>query len=60
MGGTVGAGVILLSILMSTGLQGAAVVATDAVISIVVGVVAAFGVRLCRRRSARRSSRSDC
>ena len=39
MGGTVGAGVILLSILMSTGLQGAAVVATDAVISIVVGLV---------------------
>ena len=38
MGGTVGAGVILLSILLSTGLQGAAVVATDAVISIVVGV----------------------
>jgi uncharacterized membrane protein YfcA len=41
MGGTVGAGVILLSILMSTGLQGAAVIATDAVISIVV-----TGVRL--------------
>ena len=39
MGGTVGAGVILLSILMSAGLQGAAVIATDAVISIVVGVV---------------------
>ena len=39
MGGTVGAGVILLSILLSTGLQGAAVVATDAVISIVVGIV---------------------
>ena len=39
MGGTVGAGVILLSILMSAGLQGAAVVATDAVISIVVGIV---------------------
>ncbi|MET0878861.1 MAG: sulfite exporter TauE/SafE family protein [Tardiphaga sp.] len=39
MGGTVGAGVILLSILMSAGLQGAAVIATDAVISIVVGIV---------------------
>ena len=38
MGGTVGAGVILLSILMSAGLQGAAVIATDAVISIAVGV----------------------
>jgi uncharacterized membrane protein YfcA len=39
MGGTVGAGVILLSILMSTGLLGAAVIATDAVISIAVGIV---------------------
>ena len=39
MGGTVGAGVILLSILLSAGLQGAAVIATDAIISIVVGVV---------------------
>jgi uncharacterized membrane protein YfcA len=38
VGGTVGAGVILLSILMSTGLVGAAVIATDAVISIAVGV----------------------
>jgi uncharacterized membrane protein YfcA len=39
VGGTVGAGVILLSVLMAAGLQGAAVVATDAVISIVIGVV---------------------
>jgi uncharacterized membrane protein YfcA len=39
MGGTVGAGVILLSILMAAGLQGAAVIATDALISIVVGIV---------------------
>ena len=38
VGGTVGAGVILLSILMSAGLQGAAVIATDAVISIAIGV----------------------
>jgi uncharacterized membrane protein YfcA len=37
VGGTVGAGVILLSVLMAAGLQGAAVVATDAVVSIVVG-----------------------
>jgi hypothetical protein len=46
VGGTVGAGVILLSILMATGLQGAAVVATDAAISIVIGIVrlAVFGV----------------
>ena len=38
VGGTVGAGVILLSILMSAGLSGAAVIATDAVISIAIGV----------------------
>ncbi|MFL5040325.1 MAG: TSUP family transporter [Xanthobacteraceae bacterium] len=46
VGGTVGAGVILLSILMAAGLQGAAVVATDAAISIVIGIVrlAVFGV----------------
>ncbi len=45
VGGTVGAGVILLSLLMAAGLQGAAVVATDAVISIVVTAVrmAVFG-----------------
>jgi uncharacterized membrane protein YfcA len=45
VGGTVGAGVILLSLLMAAGLQGAAVVATDAVISMVVTTVrmAVFG-----------------
>jgi uncharacterized membrane protein YfcA len=45
VGGTVGAGVILLSILMAAGLEGAAVVATDAAISIVIGLVrfAVFG-----------------
>jgi uncharacterized membrane protein YfcA len=45
VGGTVGAGVILLSILMAAGLQGGAVVATDAVISMVVTAVrmAVFG-----------------
>ena len=45
VGGTVGAGVILLSLLMAAGLQGAAVVATDAVISMVVTAVrmAVFG-----------------
>src|SRR5665213_238037 len=37
VGGTVGAGVILLSVLMATGLEGAAVIATDAVLSIAVG-----------------------
>jgi uncharacterized membrane protein YfcA len=39
VGGTVGAGVILLSILMAAGLSGAGVVATDAAISIVIGLV---------------------
>lgn len=46
VGGTVGAGVILLSVLMAAGLQGAAVIATDAFISIAVGVsrIAVFGM----------------
>jgi len=46
VGGTVGAGVILLSVLMAAGLQGAAVIATDAVISIAIGVarLSVFGV----------------
>jgi hypothetical protein len=45
VGGTVGAGVILLSVLMAGGLQGAAVVATDAVISVAIGLLrlAVFG-----------------
>ncbi len=45
-GGTVGAGILLLSFLMAAGLEGAAVVATDAVISIGIGVVklATFGL----------------
>jgi uncharacterized membrane protein YfcA len=45
VGGTVGAGVVLLSILMAAGLEGAAVVATDAAISIAIGLVrfAVFG-----------------
>jgi uncharacterized membrane protein YfcA len=45
-GGTTGAGVILLSLLMAVGLQGAAVVATDAVISIGIGIakVTVFGL----------------
>ena len=37
-GGTVGAGIILLSLLMAAGLEGAAVVATDAIISIGIGL----------------------
>jgi uncharacterized protein len=46
VGGTTGAGVILLSLLMATGLEGAAVIATDASVSIVMGVVkiAVFGL----------------
>ena len=39
MGGTVGAGVILLSILMAAGLNGAAVIATDAVVSLAIGAL---------------------
>ena len=38
VGGTAGSGVIMLSLLMAAGLEGAAVVATDAAISIVVSV----------------------
>jgi hypothetical protein len=46
VGGTVGAGVILLSLLMAAGLEGSAVIATDAVISVAIGFVrlAVFGV----------------
>jgi uncharacterized protein len=43
MGGSIGAGVILLSLLMATGLEGAAVIATDAMVSVVVGAIK-FGV----------------
>jgi uncharacterized membrane protein YfcA len=39
VGGTAGSGVILLSLLMAAGVQGAGVIATDAAISIVVGIV---------------------
>lgn len=46
VGGTAGSGVIMLSLLMAAGLEGAAVVATDASISIAVGIlkVAVFGL----------------
>jgi uncharacterized membrane protein YfcA len=46
VGGTVGAGVMLLSLLMASGLEGAAVIATDAVISIALSFVKAgvFGI----------------
>jgi uncharacterized protein len=46
VGGTSGAGVVLLSLLLAAGLEGTAVIATDAAISIVTGVVkiAVFGV----------------
>ena len=46
VGGTSGSGAILLSLLMAAGLEGAAVVATDALISIIIGIVkvATFGV----------------
>ena len=39
VGGTSGSGVILLALLMATGLEGAAVIATDAVISITTSVI---------------------
>jgi uncharacterized membrane protein YfcA len=39
VGGTSGSGVILLSLLMAVGLEGAAVIATDAVISLATGVI---------------------
>jgi uncharacterized membrane protein YfcA len=46
VGGTAGSGVILLSLLMSAGGEGAGVIATDAAISIVVGIVkiSVFGI----------------
>ena len=45
MGGTTGSGVILLSLMMAAGLEGSAVIATDAAVSIVTGLikVAVFG-----------------
>ena len=39
VGGTSGSGVILLSLLMAAGLEGAAVIATDAVISVATSIV---------------------
>jgi uncharacterized membrane protein YfcA len=46
VGGTAGAGVILLSLLMAAGLEGAAVIATDAVISLAISMikVSVFGL----------------
>jgi uncharacterized membrane protein YfcA len=46
VGGTSGAGILLLSMLMAAGLEGAAVIATDAAISILIGVVkiSVFGI----------------
>lgn len=38
VGGTVGAGVVLLSLLMATGMIGAEVIATDAMLSIAIGI----------------------
>jgi uncharacterized membrane protein YfcA len=39
VGGTTGSGVILLSLLMAAGLEGAAVIATDAVVSIATSII---------------------
>src|SRR5262245_29627456 len=46
VGGTSGAGIILLSLLMAVGLDGAAVIATDAAISIIIGItkISVFGL----------------
>lgn len=46
VGGTSGAGILLLSMLMAAGVEGAAVIATDAVVSVVIGIVkiAVFGI----------------
>ena len=46
VGGTAGSGVILLSLLMAAGVGGAGVIATDAAVSIIIGVVkvAVFGI----------------
>lgn len=46
MGATTGAGVLLLAMLMAAGLEGAAVIATDAAISVALGVLklAVFGL----------------
>jgi uncharacterized membrane protein YfcA len=46
VGGTSGSGVILLSMLLASGLHGAAVIATDAFITILIGTVkiAVFGL----------------
>jgi uncharacterized protein len=46
MGGTTGSGVILLSVMMAAGLEGAAVIATDAAVSVVTGLakVGVFGL----------------
>jgi uncharacterized membrane protein YfcA len=46
VGGTTGSGAILLSLLMAAGLEGAAVIATDAAVTIAIGIVkvGVFGV----------------
>jgi len=46
VGGTAGSGVILLSMLMAAGIEGAGVIATDAAISIVIGItkISVFGL----------------
>ncbi len=46
VGGTTGSGVILLSLLMAAGLHGAAVIATDATVSVLIGLVrlTVFGI----------------
>src|SRR5262249_20722509 len=52
VGGTVGSGIILLSLLMAAGLEGGAVIATDATISIVIGLITIAGFGVARAQSA--------
>jgi uncharacterized membrane protein YfcA len=47
VGGTTGAGVIMLSLLMATGLEGAAVIATDAAVSLGMGIIKIAAQRAC-------------
>jgi uncharacterized membrane protein YfcA len=56
VGGTSGSGVILLSLLMAAGLEGAAVIATDAVISVFTSIIkiSVFGLAGGRHRAGAR------
>ena len=61
VGGTSGSGVILLSLLMAAGLEGAGVIATDAVISVATSLIkiSVFGARRRRHRAGARLRAAD-